>query len=134
MYVDSLYNFIFEHAYLFVNDQRWGGSIVIFIIFICRCLEFVSRQTAQEQLLSKPIGTFLIRFSDGVIGAVSIAWCGDAWRNGKIISKNFLMHYVWTKNTPYTQEVKILCNEAFLSVLQSIFVQWFSSKGRKTVL
>lgn len=39
------------------------------------CLEFMSRQEAQERLLQKPPGTFIIRFSDGEIGAVTIAWC-----------------------------------------------------------
>ena len=39
------------------------------------CLEFMSRQEAQEKLLQKPPGTFIIRFSDGEIGAVTIAWC-----------------------------------------------------------
>jgi len=59
--------------------------------WLAGCLEFVSRQTAQEQLLSKPIGTFLIRFSDGVIGAVSIAWCGDAWRNGEHVKEIYYL-------------------------------------------
>jgi len=38
-------------------------------------LEFMSRQQAHQQLLEKPPGTFLIRFSDGGLGAVTIAWC-----------------------------------------------------------
>lgn len=40
-----------------------------------QCLEFMSRQTAHKKLLEKPPGTFLIRFSDGELGAVTIAWC-----------------------------------------------------------
>lgn len=35
----------------------------------------MSRQQAHQQLLEKPPGTFLIRFSDGGLGAVTIAWC-----------------------------------------------------------
>lgn len=35
----------------------------------------MSRQTAHRKLLEKPPGTFLIRFSDGELGAVTIAWC-----------------------------------------------------------
>lgn len=48
--------------------------------FFFRCLEFMSRQTAHAKLLEKPPGTFLIRFSDGELGAVTIAWCCE--RNG----------------------------------------------------
>lgn len=40
-------------------------------------LEFMSRQTAHQKLLEKPPGTFLIRFSDGELGAVTIAWCNE---------------------------------------------------------
>lgn len=47
------------------------------------CLEFISRQNASERLCSKPAGTFLIRFSEGVIGAVCIAWCKEKERNGR---------------------------------------------------
>ncbi|XP_057292759.1 signal transducer and activator of transcription 5B-like [Hydractinia symbiolongicarpus] len=46
-----------------------------------QCLEFMSRQTAHAKLLEKPPGTFLIRFSDGELGAVTIAWCCE--RNGR---------------------------------------------------
>lgn len=43
-------------------------------------LEFMTRQKAHMKLLEKPPGTFLIRFSEGEIGAVTIAWCTE--RNG----------------------------------------------------
>ncbi|XP_075927610.1 signal transducer and activator of transcription 5A-like [Petromyzon marinus] len=35
---------------------------------------FVSRAQAQDMLLSLPVGTFLLRFSDSEIGGVTIAW------------------------------------------------------------
>ena len=41
----------------------------------------MSRQMAHTKLLEKNPGTFLIRFSDGELGAVTIAWCCE--RNGK---------------------------------------------------
>jgi len=44
-------------------------------------LEFMSRQTAHQKLLEKTPGTFLIRFSDGELGAVTIAWCNE--RHGR---------------------------------------------------
>ena len=34
----------------------------------------MSRETAAKKLKGKPPGTFIIRFSDGEIGGVSIAW------------------------------------------------------------
>jgi len=37
-------------------------------------LEFMSRDAASEKLSGTPTGTFIIRFSDGEIGGVSIAW------------------------------------------------------------
>lgn len=38
---------------------------------------FVSRQQAQELLMTKPVGTFLLRFSDSEIGGITIAWVGE---------------------------------------------------------
>uniref|UniRef100_A0A8C5C466 Signal transducer and activator of transcription n=1 Tax=Gadus morhua TaxID=8049 RepID=A0A8C5C466_GADMO len=35
---------------------------------------FVNKQQAQDMLLSKPNGTFLLRFSDSEIGGITIAW------------------------------------------------------------
>ncbi|XP_043910653.1 signal transducer and activator of transcription 5B-like isoform X1 [Protopterus annectens] len=40
-------------------------------------LGFVNKQQAQDMLLSKPNGTFLLRFSDSEIGGVTIAWVAD---------------------------------------------------------
>uniref|UniRef100_A0A672GSX8 Signal transducer and activator of transcription n=1 Tax=Salarias fasciatus TaxID=181472 RepID=A0A672GSX8_SALFA len=37
-------------------------------------LGFVNKQQAQDLLLSKPNGTFLLRFSDSEIGGITIAW------------------------------------------------------------
>uniref|UniRef100_A0A672LW10 Signal transducer and activator of transcription n=1 Tax=Sinocyclocheilus grahami TaxID=75366 RepID=A0A672LW10_SINGR len=38
-------------------------------------LGFVNKQQAQDMLMSKPNGTFLLRFSDSEIGGITIAWC-----------------------------------------------------------
>jgi len=49
------------------------------------CLEFMSRQVAHNKLLEKPHGTFLIRFSDGDPGAVTIAWCYETFESKQIL-------------------------------------------------
>lgn len=38
---------------------------------------FVSRREAEDMLLKKPNGTFLLRFSDSELGGVSIAWVAE---------------------------------------------------------
>uniref|UniRef100_A0A672GSU8 Signal transducer and activator of transcription n=1 Tax=Salarias fasciatus TaxID=181472 RepID=A0A672GSU8_SALFA len=40
-------------------------------------LGFVNKQQAQDLLLSKPNGTFLLRFSDSEIGGITIAWVAE---------------------------------------------------------
>ncbi|XP_030019145.1 LOW QUALITY PROTEIN: signal transducer and activator of transcription 5B-like [Sphaeramia orbicularis] len=40
-------------------------------------LGFVNKQQAQDMLLSKPNGTFLLRFSDSEIGGITIAWVAE---------------------------------------------------------
>nr|UCK81542.1 signal transducer and activator of transcription 1-alpha/beta-like protein [Arenicola marina] len=40
-------------------------------------LGFVSKQEAQEWLLKRPKGTFLLRFSDSELGGITIAWVAD---------------------------------------------------------
>ncbi|CAG5912326.1 unnamed protein product [Menidia menidia] len=40
-------------------------------------LGFVNKQQAQDMLLSRPNGTFLLRFSDSEIGGITIAWVAD---------------------------------------------------------
>uniref|UniRef100_A0A672H388 Signal transducer and activator of transcription n=1 Tax=Salarias fasciatus TaxID=181472 RepID=A0A672H388_SALFA len=43
-------------------------------------LGFVNKQQAQDLLLSKPNGTFLLRFSDSEIGGITIAWVSQPHR------------------------------------------------------
>lgn len=38
---------------------------------------FLNKQQAQDMLLSKPNGTFLLRFSDSEIGGITIAWVAE---------------------------------------------------------
>ncbi|XP_072020613.1 signal transducer and activator of transcription 5B-like isoform X2 [Amphiura filiformis] len=45
--------------------QSWNDGTI---------MGFVSRTQAQDLLLSKPNGTFLLRFSDSEIGGITIAW------------------------------------------------------------
>ena len=43
---------------------------------------FVSKQKAQDYLLTRPNGTFLLRFSDSEIGGITIAWVADGPNQG----------------------------------------------------
>ncbi|KAI4897217.1 hypothetical protein NFI96_015296, partial [Prochilodus magdalenae] len=40
-------------------------------------LGFLNKQQAQDMLLSKPNGTFLLRFSDSEVGGITIAWVAE---------------------------------------------------------
>ena len=84
-----------------------------------RCLEFMSRQAAHTKLLEKPPGTFLIRFSDGELGAVTIAWCCEkqgiprgGFRNsriyGEVLIKISFMTFFATSTSPQIT-VKFAC-------------------------
>ena len=35
---------------------------------------FIGKDEAREMLLQKPVGTFLLRFSDGILGGISVAY------------------------------------------------------------
>lgn len=37
----------------------------------------MNKQQAQDMLMSKPNGTFLLRFSDSEIGGITIAWVAE---------------------------------------------------------
>ncbi|XP_070535764.1 signal transducer and activator of transcription 5B-like isoform X3 [Ptychodera flava] len=56
---------------------------------------FLSKTQAQELLLSKPNGTFLLRYSDGSIGGVTIAWVAQDINTGE--------RQVWNLQ-PFTSE------------------------------
>ena len=38
---------------------------------------FVTKVESQEMLMSKPNGSFLLRFSDSELGGITIAWVAD---------------------------------------------------------
>ena len=38
---------------------------------------FVTKTESQDMLMSKPNGTFLLRFSDSELGGITIAWVAD---------------------------------------------------------
>lgn len=46
-------------------------------LFFRAILGFVNKQQAQDMLMSKPNGTFLLRFSDSEIGGITIAWVAE---------------------------------------------------------
>ena len=46
-------------------------------VFDRAILGFVNKQQAQDMLMSKPNGTFLLRFSDSEIGGITIAWVAE---------------------------------------------------------
>uniref|UniRef100_A0A8C9WE67 Signal transducer and activator of transcription n=1 Tax=Scleropages formosus TaxID=113540 RepID=A0A8C9WE67_SCLFO len=58
-------------------------------------LGFVNKQQAQDMLMSKPNGTFLLRFSDSEIGGITIAWVAEnpnkrmVWNLMPYTSKDF---------------------------------------------
>ena len=47
------------------------------VVFFRAILGFVNKQQAQDMLMSKPNGTFLLRFSDSEIGGITIAWVAE---------------------------------------------------------
>lgn len=50
--------------------------------YVCRLIiGFISKFQAQEWLLTKPNGTFLLRFSDSEIGGITIAWVNSDPKN-----------------------------------------------------
>lgn len=58
--------------------KRWIYFICI-EYFLCRSIVgFVSKLQAQEWLNQKPIGTFLLRFSDSECGGITIAWIAES--------------------------------------------------------
>ncbi|XP_060078088.1 signal transducer and activator of transcription 5A-like [Ylistrum balloti] len=62
-WIDGWVSFIEEHL-----KQPWiDGSVI----------GFVTKCSAQEWLLTKPNGTFLLRFSDSETGGITIAWVAD---------------------------------------------------------
>lgn len=46
----------------------------------------MNKQQAQDMLMSKPNGTFLLRFSDSEIGGITIAWVAENPNKGGIFS------------------------------------------------
>ena len=48
--------------------QHWNDKSII---------GFIDKQEAQQKLLQKPNGTFLLRFSDSEIGGITIAWVNE---------------------------------------------------------
>lgn len=52
-------------------------SLFLYSFPLRAILGFVNKQQAQDMLMSKPNGTFLLRFSDSEIGGITIAWVAE---------------------------------------------------------
>lgn len=59
------------------QQRRCTALIVCECVCIRAILGFVNKQQAQDMLMSKPNGTFLLRFSDSEIGGITIAWVAE---------------------------------------------------------
>lgn len=56
---------------------------VVLIQFLFRLIiGFIGRHQAEDMLLKKCNGTFLLRFSDSELGGVTIAWVTDSQQRG----------------------------------------------------
>ena len=58
-----------------VNYANW--FLIDFTLIDSLIIGFISKQKAQDWLLMRPTGTFLLRFSDSEIGGITIAWVSD---------------------------------------------------------
>lgn len=55
----------------------FSECVCVYMCVYRAILGFVNKQQAQDMLLSKPNGTFLLRFSDSEIGGITIAWVAE---------------------------------------------------------
>lgn len=53
---------------------------------------FVTKTESQDMLMSKPNGTFLLRFSDSELGGITIAWVADHQDKGLYFSIIIQIH------------------------------------------
>ena len=47
---------------------------VVFGILYRLVMGFIGKDEARDLLLQRPVGTFLLRFSDGLLGGISVAY------------------------------------------------------------
>lgn len=67
--------------------------LYIYIYTLFRAiLGFVNKQQAQDMLMSKPNGTFLLRFSDSEIGGITIAWVAENPNKAGMMCRCLLKH------------------------------------------
>ena len=65
-------------SFIGYKKHNWcTDSHAVWICMYRAILGFVNKQQAQDMLLSKPNGTFLLRFSDSEIGGITIAWVAE---------------------------------------------------------
>jgi hypothetical protein len=76
--------FICEYIMLINIKETYRKSFYLMMFIIAETLlyyrlihGFLSKQDAQDNLLKKPIGTFLLRFSDSELGGITIAWADN---------------------------------------------------------
>lgn len=85
---------IFVRNLLLKSMKHWHLPSAFPAIFHHRTIMgFVSRTQAQELLLSKPNGTFLLRFSDSEIGGITIAWVAQDQQTSKCNTCSYSSQY-----------------------------------------
>ena len=64
----------------------------IFTFYFCSgIIGFIGKAESQEKLRSKPLKSFLLRYSDSEIGGLTIAWVGEGEEGKNIISFKRIM-------------------------------------------
>lgn len=87
-------------------------------LFYRAILGFVNKQQAQDMLMSKPNGTFLLRFSDSEIGGITIAWVAE---NPNKAGAALMFQYTRTSsNTSSKTSFSFRCEDGQLIVLYPI--------------
>lgn len=73
-------------------------SLFLYSFPLRAILGFVNKQQAQDMLMSKPNGTFLLRFSDSEIGGITIAWVAENPNKAGTTLKCYLRHVTLIKS------------------------------------
>lgn len=90
------------------NNYKVSVCDYVCICDYCRAiLGFVNKQQAQDMLMSKPNGTFLLRFSDSEIGGITIAWVAE---NPNKPGTKLLHFYIECNLYTIHFIIKITCN------------------------
>ena len=58
-------------------ERNTAHTLAEMFVFCRSIMGFVTKVESQEMLMSKPNGSFLLRFSDSELGGITIAWVAD---------------------------------------------------------